>query len=399
MADTDVYMQKGALQSSVSGAGGGSKKSLRPGPSSFLDLCRGLAASVVVISHAEEIFDIHIFRLSGAMGVSVFFLLSGFLITISIRNHLDARQDRLSVFLSDRFARIATPYLPILVVVALINVWFVSGNWGQFGVNRGLYALLGNALFLNDYPIFQALSNRWSVADFYVRSYNTAEPFWTIPIEFWIYVGVGLFAFCLLGRERLRGSFIFVSLSLCLPVIIWNSFAGGGKCLTLVWLVGAFFAFLWLSLEKYAGQIAKIGLVLTLFGAVALAGKIAKTSFDPHDLQTDFFMACILFGATFLLSESRLPSFFHKIALALASYSYSLYLVHNTVLIVVKEHSSVTYLSYGLSIVLAHCISIAAYLVFERHHRHVSRFVRPFMSRLVNPGATPVETMSASRKI
>ncbi|MGY0575811.1 acyltransferase family protein [Bradyrhizobium sp. RDM12] len=300
MTDSDVHIQKSVVQSPVSGASGGSiKKNVEPSASSFLDFCRGLAASVVVISHAEEIFDIHVFRLSGALGVSIFFLLSGFLITISIRNHLNSRQARLSVFLSDRFARIATPYLPILVVVALLNVWLVSGNWGQYGINRGLYALLGNALFLNDYPIFQALSNRWFVADFYIRSYNTAEPFWTIPIEFWIYVGAGLFAFSLLGREKLRAPFVLIALTLCLPVIVWNSFAGGGKCLTLIWMVGALFALLWLSLEKYCGGAAKVGLVLASFGSVALVGKVAKVPFDPHDLQTAVFIACILFGTTF----------------------------------------------------------------------------------------------------
>jgi peptidoglycan/LPS O-acetylase OafA/YrhL len=309
------------------------------------------------------------------------------LIAISIFNHLTKDKPQLSLFLSDRIARIATPLIPVLCLVAAINALLDPGNWGQFGTNRGAYAFIGNALLLNDYPVLQGLSNKWNVTSYYVRSYNTAEPFWTIPIEFWIYVGVGLFAFVVLGREKIRLNFGLAALLISTPVIVWNSFAGGGKCLTLIWFVGAAFGGLWICLRRKLGtRLWPVGMVLLLFGVSALTGRILKAPFDPLELQTTVLMACILFGVSFLLEGLEERKSLRRLGIMVSSYSYSLYLVHNTVLVVAFEHSSQSHLTgYFVAIVSAHLVAIAVYWLFERHYRNVSIAIRPLVAMLCSP--------------
>lgn len=356
--------------------------------SSFLDICRGTAASIVVFAHAQDIYGIGPgFRVHGTLGVTVFFLLSGFLIAISLSNHLSKDHPHLSSFLSDRIARITTPFIPTLCLVALLNAFLSVGNWGQFGENRGVYAFIGNALLLNDYPVFQALSNKWIVTSYYVRSYNTAEPFWTIPIEFWIYVGAGLFSFIALARERVRPAFKWAGILISAPVIVWNAFAGGGKCLTLIWLLGAAFGGMWIALKRnQCGAMQPAGALLLLFGATSLAGRILKVPFDPFDLQTAALIGCCLFGVSFLLEGLRERKVLRQAGTIASSYSYSLYLVHNTVLIIVFESSSGPSLwTYFGAIISAHIAAIAIYFLFERHYRRVSLMIRPALAALCSP--------------
>jgi peptidoglycan/LPS O-acetylase OafA/YrhL len=364
----------------------GAVPKLGPASSSFLDLCRGLSASVVLLAHAQSIFhiDIHL-PVYGSFGVAIFFLLSGFLITISLARHLQKDNSEFHVFLSDRFARIATPFLPVLLIVAILNLFFIQGNWGQpQGVNRGLYALLGNALFLADYPMFQVIYNHWNISDYYVRPYNSAEPFWTVPIEFWIYIFVGLSSFISLGRRKLNPLLAGTGLALSAPVIIWNSFAGGAGSLTLIWFLGSAFGFLWIVLQRSpAIKLEWVGLALLLYGIVCLTGRILKVSFNPYEVQTAVLMASVMFGVSFLLQPLSNENWgFGKVARGMASYSYSLYLVHNTVIVIMYEHSQARFQDFIWAVVLAHLFAIISYYLFERWHKFVSIAIQPWLLRI-----------------
>ena len=209
------------------------------GPNSvaLLDLLRAMAANLVLFGHMAIVFGISESVSLGQIGVSVFFILSGFLIFQSSLLRIQEPWPYFAPYMVDRFARIFTAYVPALVIVAALNAAIDLGDWGQPGVSHGPLAFFGNLFLLQDYPIFQ-LGHRVLGDNVFVRTYNTAEPFWTIPIEFWIYVVFGLGFFGLVARERL-GRLVPALLGVvALPVVIWNVAAGGGNGLTLVWLVG-----------------------------------------------------------------------------------------------------------------------------------------------------------------
>ena len=360
---------------------------LGPASSSFLDLCRGLSASIVLLAHAQSIFHIETgLPILGGLGVVIFFLLSGFLITISLTRHLQKDNSEFHVFLSDRIARIATPFIPVLLIVAILNLFLVQGHWGQpTGANKGLYALVGNALFLADYPMFQVIYNRWDIAAYYIRPYNSAEPFWTVPIELWIYIFVGLASFIALGRRKINPVLASAGFILSAPVIIWNSFAGGAGSLTLIWFLGAAFGILWIILQRLpAIKLEWVGLAFLFYGLVCLVGRILKVSFNPYEVQTAVFIASTIFGISFFLqpltSENRV---FGKIARGLASYSYSLYLVHNTVIVIIYEHSRARFEDFICAIVIAHFFAVLSYYLFERWHKRISIMIRPYLFGLI----------------
>ena len=357
--------------------------------SAYLDALRAIAANLVVAAHILTMFfGLHDPWSFGALGITVFFLLSGFLITQSMLRWAQRPEPRAPGFFADRVARIFTPYAPALVIIALVNLVVIDRPMVD-GVNTGPVTFVGNLLLLQDHAIYQFMEIAGIDVPWRIQSYNTAEPFWTVAVEMWIYVAVGLFFFCLLKGEPIRWSLSLVLAAACIPVIVWNAAAGGGKSLTLIWLVGAVAGLLF-HLWRTHGYLRHrlIGVALIVLGAVALIGRSGKIGFDPYDLQTATLIAMIIFGAlAVLIGVARAPALLTRPAVFFASYSYSLYLMHNTVLIIVLDHAPIADagLKAATAAVVAHICAFVLYMLFERHYRSVGKWLRPQFERWFAP--------------
>lgn len=364
----------------------------------YFDFIRVLATHLVVIGHTGALFGLTRPLESGGLGVVLFFLLSGFLIVAAGLRRWDSAEDQFGSFMIDRFARIFVPFVPILVGVAVVNVLFELGDHGQMGINTGPLAFVANALLLNDYPVFQAASRAVDVTEFFPRSYNSAEPFWTLPLEFWTYVVFALFLFGFMRREALNRWLVVTLLAVAMPVFLWNSFAGGGGCLTLVWVLGATIGYLWFTHIDEARETPTVGWLMLVAGAVAWAGRVMKAGYDPYEFQQVVFVALALFGAFLLLNAggpagdrslagrafigrsliSRSGRIFGRMMTLLASYSYSLFLVHNTVIVIFAETLAgpLGAAAPVLAVVTAHLVAFLFYLAFERHYHKVGRWLK-----------------------
>jgi peptidoglycan/LPS O-acetylase OafA/YrhL len=353
----------------------------------FLDTLRFVAANLVMLSHILLVFFDNKLPYKGR-GVAVFilFVLSGFLITRSLMYRATKPGAQMAAFLADRVARIMTPFVPVLLIIALLNATVIHTNWSLEGLSTGFVALLGNLFLLFDYPLFQLLDIAHFDVWWRIRPYNTAEPFWTVAIEFWIYIAASLLVFGLLLRERIRPIYIWALASISVPVVIWNAADGAGKSLSLIWMVGGLAGFLvvYMGADSKAARSKTLATCLLLFGSAALAARIVKFGFDPYDLQTAFLMVVMFFAIFLRLNQAaaawRMPA---ALAKFFASYSYSLYLVHNTVLVIVFENTAglPKALSIAIGVVLAHAAALLIYHAFEKHHRTVGRYLRPIFTR------------------
>src|SRR5262249_51874735 len=123
----------------------------------FLDLVRALAASAVLVHHIFLLIGrpelSHGVPL-GSLGVTTFFLLSGFLIDQAAQRRA-ATDYRVRDFLFDRAARIYVCYVPALIFTALL-VAPLSERPDFIGRPYfGLWQFLGNLFMLQEYPAFQ----------------------------------------------------------------------------------------------------------------------------------------------------------------------------------------------------------------------------------------------------
>ena len=348
----------------------------------FLDVLRASAANLVLFGHATELFHLRNPLPAGLIGVSMFFILSGFLILQSSLARVARPGPHFAPYLIDRFARIFTAYVPVLVLVALVNACIDLGHQGQRGLATGPVAFVGNLLLLQNYPLFQ-VGLRLIGPALYIRPYNAAEPFWTIPIEFWIYVIFGLAFFGLLARERIALPCVVLGL-VALPVVIWNASAGGGNGLSLVWLVGAAAGYVWSSAWHRSQHKRQVGAVVLLAGWACLLGRGLKVGWNFQDLGMVLCETLIVLGGLSMLEGvPTLPRRLRQACTFLASYSYSLYLVHNTVLVVVRQCLARALGGAALPVALvgSHAFALLLYLLFERHYRQAGAWLKRGLRR------------------
>jgi peptidoglycan/LPS O-acetylase OafA/YrhL len=352
---------------------------LTPNGVAFLDMLRAIGANLVLLGHTSAILGSKS-RLasSGTIGVIIFFILSGFLILQSSVSRLQKPLPHFAPYMIDRTARIFTAYLPVLLLVAGVNAILPLGHWGQAGTSKGVLAFLGNLLLLQDYPAFQLVKKTIGDA-LYIRPYNTAEPFWTIPIEFWIYVVFGVAFFSLFNQERIRHPVLGGLCIVALPVVIWNAAAGGGNGLSLVWLIGAASGYVWATAWISSQHKVKIGVAVSAAAAICLLGRGEKTGWNFQDIGMAISLAVFMLGGLSVVEGiGHLPRAARGACTFLASYSYSLYLVHNTVLVIIRETlpDRSAWATIPLALFAAHGVAVFVYLAFERHYRHVGKWLK-----------------------
>lgn len=316
---------------------------LTEGNSVLLDLVRGLSAQAVVFGHALYFFGIigsntdpGVFVVQG-FAVLIFFVLSGFLISYSTANKV--RQPGpygFRTYFIDRFSRIYVTFIPALFFVLLLDT--LSRHFYPeaypYAAGYNLTTFFGNLLMLQEVPgIPQLIGQR-------MTSFGSGRPFWTLAIEWWIYLFFGWLLFRIILRPDRR----WTDWLLLLPLLVvpsFNLWGGQGNGLMMTWLLGAL-AFLvidggYLSMITRRQSLLLAGW-LTLLGVVRFA-KIGE-EFDPilAFIATVVILLLVHFFAT--VTWPRPLAWFSRTN---AAFSYTLYLTHYSVLDLMHTHFGTTF--------------------------------------------------------
>lgn len=372
---------------------------LAPSQVDYLNIVRAAAAQVVLFGHASHYYFNRGFLASGhleQLGVLVFFLLSGFLICTSVLQKWERTDYRFQHYVVDRGCRIFSAYVPALILVAAVD-GLLRGEHGY--PYEGSYTLgtwFGNLAMLQDYPLFQVL-RRLGVPEqlWFIRSFGSGRPFWTVAIEWWIYLFFGYLAFFTLRGRSItwRGLAILAVLGV---VPVYNAMGGVGDCLSFVWALGAGVALgrhrfcRWAAVRGgvlRSRRAAVISALAVVAFAAMLGGRAYVTDFRVYDLQFAIFAGGILFGTLFLLGFEpfTLPAPVRRGADFLADYSYSLYLIHFTILIFIAVHRPSADLDDPLMFVavlgVANLAALLFWFLFERHYPVLTAAARSALDR------------------
>jgi peptidoglycan/LPS O-acetylase OafA/YrhL len=168
-----------------------------------LDGIRALAAFIVFLSHAGLGSVV-----PGGLGVTIFFFLSGYLITTLLREeYVSTQKLHLKNFYMRRAFRILPPMYLMLFFVTLLNV---------LGFVEGSATLIGLAA-----QIFQ-FTNYFIILGHASSLPPATSIFWSLAVEEHFYLVLPLVLLVFLRRRRSFGNIAFLLSVFCLGVVCWR---------------------------------------------------------------------------------------------------------------------------------------------------------------------------------
>ena len=342
-----------------------------------IDAVRGVSAQLVLVGHSLSFFGFYTAHpklpIIQNLGVVIFFILSGFLIISTILRRGDGYSFK--DYFIDRFSRIYVAYIPALIFVLLMDRIFL-GATNEFTNQSDWFVFAGNTLMFQNHPLINAISPKE------IEAFGSGRPFWTVAIEWWIYLLVG-FVFIYLKTKKLftpKNLFLFL---LVLIVPLYN-IIGRGQGLVITWIFGALVVYFATLNVKYNSKY-----ILLLMGICCVAWLMRTLKFSEQD-QYDMgisFIAAVFFLLLLKLAEVRnwatdmnkhVKSFF----ILIANYSYSLYLVHYTIIIILGKYLPKNQNVFVQFAILFFTSNIIAFIFYSMTEKHTYRFKNFLKNRL-----------------
>jgi peptidoglycan/LPS O-acetylase OafA/YrhL len=133
-------------------------------------------------------------------------------------------------------------------------------------------------------------------------------------------------------------------------------------------------------------SLARIGWAVAAASVVFIVARLVNNRGITNELQIGLYVGCFIFAIFFALgfSEWRVPRLVFGPIGFVAGYSYSLYLVHHTLL----EYVSVRHpeligkaWAFWASIAASNLLALAFWWLFERHHRQLARAMKGWWAK------------------
>lgn len=292
-----------------------------------LDGLRALAVMLVVLFHA----DVNFFQ-GGYIGVDVFFVISGYIITKGITSDLDRGTFSLRSFYVKRVARLIPAMLATVVLTLLAAWWILSPAQLQALGQQAMYATLAisNILFWMESGYFDAASE--TKAFLHTWSLGVEEQFYLFWPAFLLALSVMKSRFVIILGVALIS---FLSLTAALFYYKTDPSAVFFLMPFRVFELG-FGALIALSQFKLAGLKGALAALIGVFVIVCLSWAVEEgASVIEYALLPTLASMLVLLGVTSSIVSATLG----VSPLAwLGRISYSVYLVHWPVVVLWKAH-------------------------------------------------------------
>lgn len=348
---------------------------------SGLNWLRGLAALLVLLSHARSFFYVDfkdysnepnifvkIFYLITGLGhpaVIIFFVLSGFLVAGSIDRQWRQNKWNIKNYFTARIIRLWVVLVPCLVFTFFLDKigYFFNPNFYDGNLKNIISSAPANTV---DWSIQSFISNIFFLQTITSPVYGSNGPFWSLANEFWYYLLFPLFYYFFYKKLAIK---IFI-----LTIFLLLSFFLGGKIIFLfpIWIMGYFSYLITIKENKFRLKENKIlaALILICFTNILFSYKFINI----NELIHDYIMGIITMLTVVVLNH-RMFQIGEKISHFLSKISYSLYLIHFPLLALISAYydnfraSTFTQgvLVFISSILLSIFLAYIIWYMFERH--------------------------------
>jgi peptidoglycan/LPS O-acetylase OafA/YrhL len=298
--------------------------------------------------------------------VVIFFLLSGYLISQTLHRRLADPNSRFIDYAIDRWSRIYSGFLPAILVVAAMDYVCIS----HFHTNPETIERFTLSGFFANLAMLQAPA--------VALPFGSAAPFWTVAIEFWIYMFVGLIAFA--TRNRITIFTVITIVAIFLTGIIPVQSLTDNNAVLAPWLLGAACERL---ISSRSFQKVPNGLlwIVAIVALCLLAYHVAagERIFSNYA----FALAAMIFApaiATFSRTNPSTPKYLESGVKWWVGWSYSLYLLHHSILMfVATAMNGSSRVLYGVAASIIASILFAS--VTEAHHLSLASHIKSMFRR------------------
>jgi peptidoglycan/LPS O-acetylase OafA/YrhL len=267
--------------------------------SSILDMLRFLAALVVFLFHFYV-------PLPGYQAVMIFFVLSGYFISVTVLKTVNENRWRWTDYLVKRIIRLWIVLIPCLILTFI---------WAKFQLN-----LFGDEQKIaNDLDLITLVGNTFFLQGILVKNFGMNGPLWSLSFEFWYYILFPCLVMIFVNpkkRIKLLYGFIFIAISFFVGERIMLYF--------LVWLIGALIPLI--KPFKLNSKLLKYGTLI-----ITILITLISTHYDPgtsyaSDLGVGIAFALLVYTVISLYNAESYS--FFGIPKHFAGFSYTLYLAH-----------------------------------------------------------------------
>jgi len=345
-----------------------------------LDLVRGISAQLVVVGHGFSFFGVFKslqqpnFPWIQNIAVLIFFILSGFLITYSTLRKTDYN---FKYFLADRFSRIYTAFIPALFFVLVIDFIskILSPKEYAYESAYSLQSFIGNLFMFQDFPLFKGIFNLPVIT-----SFGSSRVLWTLAVEWWIYLFFG-YLFLVVFKKRLNYMNILV-LGFFAIVPAFNFIDGRGDGLTLFWIFGALVYYF--ASKNVLQNIRKPIIIALFFSFVILASLRIYITMNEYETIFAFSLAVLLLLLLNLTKDIKFSLFWIKTIKLIASYSYTLYLVHYSILSFIVIYFKDGYNPYFLFVLGFMLSNVISFMIGYYTENKLTRKVKKYLYSKIN---------------
>ncbi len=304
-----------------------------------IDALRGLAAILVLLSHVPILIESNRTVFSfGCVGVELFFIISGFVIFLSI--------DKISNWHEFIFNRITRLYPTFWLCICITTLGiYLSSNLNNF--NNSTFFLIKSFLA------------NLTMLPYYIGYPNIDDSYWTLTTELFFYVFMLILIVLKLKKHIISIGFVFVILSALNRFYIYDVLNFKNEILIsicsnplLVFFPLFYTGILLYHLTKYPhNKLYWFFLLLAFLCQIYI--------YDPmhpnrgNATITQYVIALLLFyGAFYLIINGKLKNIKTKVTTWLGNISYCVYLLHQNLFLKIILPFIALYLNYWISIII-----------------------------------------------
>lgn len=358
------------------------------------DLMRGVAALLVLLSHANQIFIRRllpnqelIFTLISTLArhsVLVFFLLSGFLITNSIISNIKRNQYfDIKSYLAARITRIYPPLIGSIIVVFIC--WLIIYSFdlpGKFN-----YGIASDTFVMREKFVF-TFKDIYLVLTMQNGMLQANGPLWSLYLECIIYITAMFCGLAITTKSKLlKCVWLCFAVYLCFYGFKINANFG---FFFLVWIIGSLLSFYGslrgvTPLEKSSFLFNMCIVWLVILGLINWRFLVVTKEDSSIHLVAQFSF-CILYAHLIFVSPA-FNRFNSKFFAATGDYSYSLYIVHFPLLLlffsITQTWMSNSLLKSFIALLASLIVTLFFARIFARYFEDQLKF-KPLVVWIIN---------------